>query len=183
MLTEKLVKVAEIIPYGNNPRINDGRAVEAVKASIERYGYCSPIVVDSEMVIISGHTRHKALLELGAEETVVLISEMTPARAKEFRLIDNKSGEFSTWDRDALLAELRTAEGDMTPFFGEHELKYLMGSVEKVQANLPTQAQIDNRTEKMATHYEGLVDKIRERVVRVRCRHCQEIYQFDHFTS
>jgi hypothetical protein len=182
-MTEKRVKVSDITPYANNPRVNEGKAVEAVKASIERYGYCSPIIVDKDMVIIAGHTRHKALLELGEEDTVVVVSDMDEAKAKEFRLIDNKSGEFSTWDRDALLAELRSAEGDMTPFFGERELEYLMGSVEKVQANLPTQEQIDKRSDKMALHYEGLTEKIKSRIVRCRCRHCGEIFQFDHFTS
>lgn len=32
-----MVPVAELKPYGNNPRINDG-SVEAVKSSIEMFG-------------------------------------------------------------------------------------------------------------------------------------------------
>lgn len=51
------VPLAALKPYENNPRINDG-AVEAVAESIRQCGYCAPIVVDENMVILAGHTRH-----------------------------------------------------------------------------------------------------------------------------
>ena len=52
--------MAEIKPYANNPRNNDG-AVDAVLESIKQCGYISPIVVDENYVILAGHTRYKAL--------------------------------------------------------------------------------------------------------------------------
>lgn len=60
----KRVKIGQIKPYENNPRLNDG-AVDAVAESIRQCGYCAPIVVDENMVILAGHTRHKALQKLG----------------------------------------------------------------------------------------------------------------------
>lgn len=60
----KRVAIGEIKPYENNPRLNDG-AVDAVAESIRQCGYCAPIVVDENMVILAGHTRHKALQKLG----------------------------------------------------------------------------------------------------------------------
>ena len=58
------VRVADIKPYPNNPRRND-EAVAAVAESIRQCGYCAPIVVDENMVILAGHTRHRALEQLG----------------------------------------------------------------------------------------------------------------------
>ena len=46
----------EIVPYERNPRQNDA-AVDAVAASITEFGFRQPIVVDTEGVIICGHTR------------------------------------------------------------------------------------------------------------------------------
>ena len=60
----KRVRIETIKPYEKNPRHND-EAVEAVMESIRQCGYCAPIVVDENMVILAGHTRHKALQKLG----------------------------------------------------------------------------------------------------------------------
>ena len=60
----KRVPIGQIKPYGSNPRIND-EAVDSVAESIKQCGYCAPIVVDENMVILAGHTRHKALQKLG----------------------------------------------------------------------------------------------------------------------
>lgn len=51
--------IDEIKPYENNPRDNDD-AVDSVANSIKEFGWQQPIVVDTEMVIIVGHTRYKA---------------------------------------------------------------------------------------------------------------------------
>ena len=42
--------VNDVIPYENNPRVND-KAVEAVAASVKEFGFKQPIVVDSAGVI------------------------------------------------------------------------------------------------------------------------------------
>ena len=60
-------KLADIKPYENNPRINDD-AVGAVVASIREFGFRQPIVVDTNGVIICGHTRWKAAQQLGLDK-------------------------------------------------------------------------------------------------------------------
>lgn len=45
--------VDELIPYENNPRIND-EAAESVAKSIEQCGYIAPIITDEDMVIFGG---------------------------------------------------------------------------------------------------------------------------------
>ena len=102
----KSVPITDIVPYENNPRINDG-AVEAVMESIEQCGYCAPIVVDENMVILAGHTRLKAVARLGWETVqVAVIDGMTEEQKRKYRLLDNKVGEIAVWDFAKLDEEL-----------------------------------------------------------------------------
>ena len=55
---------ATLTPYENNPRDNDA-SVPRVKASIQEFNFQNPILVDPDGVVIAGHTRLKAALELG----------------------------------------------------------------------------------------------------------------------
>jgi site-specific DNA-methyltransferase (adenine-specific) len=101
-------ELSEIKPYENNPRNNDN-AVSAVVASICEFGFKVPIVIDSDGVIVCGHTRYKAAQEIGLKTVpCVIADDLTPEQIKAFRLADNKTGELATWDFEKL--ELETAE-------------------------------------------------------------------------
>lgn len=85
------MRVADLIPYENNPRKND-EAVEAVAASIKEFGFKVPIIVDADNVIIAGHTRLKAAQLLGMETVpVIRADDLTDEQVKAFRLADNKT--------------------------------------------------------------------------------------------
>lgn len=102
----KQKKLSSITPYWRNPRDND-ESVPATAASIRRFGFKVPIVVDTEGVIVTGHTRYKAATELGLETVPVIVADdLTPAECKAYRLADNKVGEKSRWNGEALIAEL-----------------------------------------------------------------------------
>ena len=95
-------KLAEIIPYEQNPRQNDD-AVDAVAKSIREFGFRQPIVVDAEGVIICGHTRWKAAQKLGLEKVPVHVAkDLTPEQIKAYRIADNKTAELAEWDFDLL---------------------------------------------------------------------------------
>jgi len=100
------VNIEELIPYENNPRINDG-AVEAVAESIKQCEYVTPIIVDEEMVILAGHTRLKALKKLGYTECEIIVKAgLTEDQKKKYRILDNKTSEFAKWDNELLEQEL-----------------------------------------------------------------------------
>lgn len=102
----KTVLMADLIPYENNPRVNDG-AVDAVVDSINQVGYVTPIVVDEDMVILAGHTRFKALTSIGVESAEVIVMEgLNEEQKKKFRILDNKTNELAEWDNDLLRGEL-----------------------------------------------------------------------------
>ena len=98
--------IGEIRPYEKNPRKN-AKAVKYVKASIEKFGFKQPIIVDSNRVIIAGHTRLEAAKSLGmAEVPCIVADDLTDAQVKALRLADNKVSEFAEWDLDLLGGEL-----------------------------------------------------------------------------
>src|ERR1700737_3121066 len=98
----KLVDIATIKPYANNPRHND-HAVDAVAASIKEFGFRQPLVVDEAMVIICGHTRYKAALKLGLKKVPVHIAKgLTSAQVKAYRLADNQTASLAQWNEDLL---------------------------------------------------------------------------------
>lgn len=113
------IAIEELKPYENNPRIND-ESVEYVANSIKEFGFKVPIVIDSNNVIVAGHTRYKAAEELGMEKVPCIIADdLTEDQIKAFRLADNKVSEFSTWDMQKLGIEMQEIEMfgiDMQPF-------------------------------------------------------------------
>lgn len=98
--------LSEIKPYENNPRNNE-KAVSAVAASIQAFGWLVPLVIDSEGVIVCGHTRYKAAVKLGIDNIpCVLADDLTEEQARAFRLADNKTAELAVWDLPLLEGEL-----------------------------------------------------------------------------
>lgn len=110
------MKLKDLIPYENNPRINDD-AIDVVAKSISEFGFKNPIIVDKKNVIVCGHTRRLASIKLGLEEVPVIIaSDLTEDQINAFRVADNKSSELSTWDLEKLKLELSNIELDMSDF-------------------------------------------------------------------
>lgn len=123
----KKVKLSDIVPYENNPRINDG-AIDAVKESIKQCGYISPIIVDENMIILAGHTRRLALMSMGVDECEIGIAAgLTEEQKKKYRLLDNKTNEFAKWDFEKLAEELEDID------FGDFDFNFDLG--EKTQSN------------------------------------------------
>jgi len=101
-----MLPVSEVRPYEKNPRKNTN-AVKFVKASIEQFGFKVPIIVDSNRVIVCGHTRLLAAKSLGMSEVpCIMADDLTEDQIRAFRLADNKVGEFAEWDLDMLGGEL-----------------------------------------------------------------------------
>ena len=100
------LSIEDIIPYENNPRINND-AVAGVVESIKQCGELDPIEVDENNVILSGHTRLKAYNQLGYDSISVLrITGLTEPQKRKYRLLTNKTGEVAAWDFDKLGLEL-----------------------------------------------------------------------------
>lgn len=114
----KEMKIGDLVPYENNPRNND-EAVDAVAESIRQCGYIAPIIVDENNVILAGHTRLKALKRLGIDKFPVGVKTgLTEEQKRKYRLLDNKTNEFASWDFEKLTEELEGLD------FGDFDFQF-----------------------------------------------------------
>ena len=122
--------ISKPIPYSRNPRRNEA-AISKVAGSIKEFGWRQPIVVDTEGVIIAGHTRLLAAQHLRLQEVPVHVAtDLSPQQIKAYRLADNRVAQEAEWDNDLLKLELSELEEegfslDLTGF-SEDELEALL---------------------------------------------------------
>jgi DNA modification methylase len=118
-----------MIPYKNNPRINVD-AVNVVKKSLKEFGFQQPLVIDKDNKIVVGHTRLLAAKELGLKTVpCVVANDLSDEQIKAYRIMDNKSSEYASWNYGLLTKEvtdLLEADYDLNlTGFDEFELKDL----------------------------------------------------------
>lgn len=159
------MKIGDLNPYENNPRNNEG-AVQYVANSIKQFGFKVPIVVDKDNVIVSGHTRYLAAIELGMKEVPVIVADdLTPEQIKAFRIADNKVAEKSSWDFAKLTDEIKDLDFDLTDFgFGEFELDVLKNGN-------------DFDEEALDGLFVSAGDKEPKEPKKVQCPHCGEWFE------
>lgn len=117
-------KLSDLKVYENNPR-NNTDAIAKVKLSIEQFGYKVPIVITQDNVIIAGHTRFAALLQIYEAtrryETiqVIVADDLSENDTKKFRIVDNQVGNIAEWDFTALRMELDDIDDFILADFGD----------------------------------------------------------------
>ncbi len=108
----KYIKTKDIKPNPNNPRIIKDDKFKKLVQSIKDFPEMlelRPIVVDSDMVVLGGNMRLKALNEIGVEEIPVLMAEdLTEEQKRQFIIKDNVG--FGEWDWDLLGNEWNETE-------------------------------------------------------------------------
>ena len=112
------LRIDEIKPYKNNPRINE-KAVHFVANSIKEFGFKVPITVDENYTIITGHTRYEAskLLKLN-EIPCIIVDDLDDNKIKAYRLVDNKVSELAVWDMDKLEEEIENIKNIEMDVYG-----------------------------------------------------------------
>lgn len=94
--------------YEKNTRRHSPEDVEAIKKSILEDGWGSPIEIWSdENIIVAGHGRQLAALELGLDEVpCIRLDWMTDKQRREYAIRSNRTAELSSWDFSKLDEEL-----------------------------------------------------------------------------
>jgi hypothetical protein len=92
-----------------NPRKISDQALEALKQSIQRFGFVDPVIVnDRTGVLVGGHQRIKAAKELGLKDVPVVGVNLDEGEEKALNVALNKiSGE---WDLDLLKGVLEDVQ-------------------------------------------------------------------------
>jgi len=105
--------VYDLVPYEKNSKRHSEEDIDAIAASIERFGFNDPIAITDEGVIVEGHGRWHAAQKLGMEDVpVLLIEDADEAELDLYRIAHNKIALSSTFDYGALFATLQELVGE-----------------------------------------------------------------------
>ncbi len=100
--------VAALKPWPRNARTHSKRQIRQIARSIERFGFCNPVLVDDNNGIIAGHGRVEAARLIGMEEVpTVRLSHLGEAERRAYILADNRLAEKAGWDKEMLALELQ----------------------------------------------------------------------------
>ena len=140
----QVVKISEIKPNPNNPRVIKDDKFKKLVASIREFPKMlelRPIVVNADMVVLGGNMRLKALKELKLKEApIIKIDDLTEEQQKEFIIKDNVG--FGEWDWEQLANEWDVQDLDKwgldVPSFVETELEAVEDDFEVAEGGVET---------------------------------------------
>jgi DNA modification methylase len=90
-----------------NPRTHSPQQIKKIAASIRKFGFVNPILIDENNRILSGHGRVEAARQLSLSTVPALrYSHLSEAEKNAYVIADNRLGELAGWDRDLLRLEL-----------------------------------------------------------------------------
>ena len=118
----------EVKPYEKNAKIHDKKQVKNIVNSIRRFGWQQDVVITSDKVLVIGHGRRLAALELGCEMPYHMIDktadELTDADIRELRIADNQTNAETGLDFDILNGEILDLDFEGFDFdFGQPQEK------------------------------------------------------------
>ena len=125
----QIVKLKDIKPNPNNPRIIKDEKFKKLVASIKEFPEMleiRPIVVNKDMIVLGGNMRLKAIKEAGVTEVPCLIADqLTEDQQRQFIIKDNVG--YGEWDWEMLANEWDVEDlekwGMDLPEFKETELE------------------------------------------------------------
>jgi DNA modification methylase len=99
--------IGELQPYRRNARKHSAKQITQIAASIRRFGFINPILIDDTDQIMAGHGRVDAAKEIGLERVPTLrVNHLSEAEKRAYILADNRLAELAGWDRETLAIEL-----------------------------------------------------------------------------
>lgn len=141
-------KVADLVPYARNARTHSEAQVRQIAASIDEWGWTSPILVDDKNSIIAGHGRLMAADKLGLKDVPVMVATgWTDAQKKAYILADNQLALNAGWDVEMLGLELKELHSDDFKLdligFDAQELEDFMYGADFMPGSLDEQGRLD----------------------------------------
>ena len=101
------VPLGELHPAARNARTHTKKQVEQIAASIAKFGFNNPVLVDDDNRLIAGHGRVAAAKLLGMTEVpTIRLSHLSEAERRAYALAENRLAELAGWDEELLTVEL-----------------------------------------------------------------------------
>ena len=108
-MNHQTIALTELSLDPSNVRKHSRRNLDAIKASLARFGQTRPLVVTEDGLVIAGNGTMAAAEELGWDELeVTRVPFRNPDEARAFALADNRTGELAQWNLPVLLQALES---------------------------------------------------------------------------
>ena len=136
--------VDKLVPLERNVRLHSTLDIENLAASLTEYGWQQPLVVGPDLTVYVGNGRLAAAKTLGmATAPCKVETELSEEKLKAFAIMDNRSGELSTWDSENLAAvveELGFEAGDLGLIgFTAGDLEFFVGPIGEIEPPPPAE--------------------------------------------
>lgn len=122
--------LSELKTDPKNARKHPKRSIEAITASLSRFGQQKPIVILEDGTVIAGNGTLEAARDLGWGSLAV-VSFTDSRKARAYALADNRSAELSEWDTEGLLESLSEIDDDLIGSVG-----FLPSEIEDIRLEL-----------------------------------------------
>jgi ParB-like chromosome segregation protein Spo0J len=86
----------------SNARKHNLRNIEAIKASLAKFGQQKPIVISRENVVVAGNGTLEAAKQLGWQTVQAVRTSLTGTQLVSYGIADNRTGELAEWHTDVL---------------------------------------------------------------------------------
>jgi DNA modification methylase len=111
-LRDLAVPITDLSSDPANLRLHDERSLEAIAASLRRFGQQKPVVYDANGTVVAGNGMLEAARRLGWKTIAAIRSELVGVDRVAYAIADNRTAELSRWDDEALRATLAAMPAD-----------------------------------------------------------------------
>lgn len=130
------VPIGTLIPDADNARFHPQENIDAIKASLSRFGQDQPVVVQrSNNVVRKGNGRLQAARELGWTHLAAVFVDEDNIDAAARAIADNRSGELAKWDNRVLSAVIARIQKER-PDFAPQSIGFTAEQVERLHAKM-----------------------------------------------
>ncbi len=158
-INDKVIEIPinSIVPHDGSHK-TDEAAVEALVQSIKDFGITQPISVDKNNVIVTGNGVFKAAKALGMDKVpCIRVDYLTDEQIQQYRIADDKTSEFATWNEKKLRKELSyLGDPNSIQFAFDESIANMLGlnakpKTPKPAAAVPSKEETNHTTKKVVT--------------------------------
>lgn len=158
-INDKVIElpIDSIIPHDGSHK-TDEASVEALMQSIKDFGITQPISVDKNNLIVTGNGVYKAAKALGMDKVpCIRVDYLTNEQIQQYRIADDKTSEFATWNEKKLRKELSyLGDPNSIQFAFDESIANMLGlnakpKTPKQAAAVPSKEETNHSTKKVVT--------------------------------
>jgi len=126
------VPIASLHTDPANARKHNDKNLDAIKASLAKFGQRKPVVVQREgMIVRAGNGTLAAAKALGWTEVAAVVLDDDNATASQFAIADNRTAELAEWDNETLATLLDGMDEQDRELLGfdADDMKQLIGEL------------------------------------------------------